>query len=40
MAVLVVVVAEEQGAESAGLLDGREAAGKDRAVLQRLELGL
>jgi len=40
MAVIVVVPAEELAAEAAGVLDGVEPLGKDRPVLQRLELRL
>src|SRR4029453_4827619 len=40
VAVLVVVVAEELVAESAGVLNGAESVGEGRAVLQRLERGL
>ena len=40
VAVDVVVVIEEHGAERAGVLDRAEPAGERRAVLERLELGL
>jgi len=39
VAVLVVVVVEERGAEAASVLDGAEPVGEGRAVLEGLELG-